>query len=236
MICSIHQPHFFPWLGYFNKVMNSNVFVWLHSVQYRKNYFQNRTRIKNNKDQPEWLTLPVHAHLGMAIDEILIGNPNWRTTIEKTILQNYQKTPFFNLCWPSIYGALESASELLEDVNYLTFKSILELMEVNNVQITKVNDLAIQETDPTLRLVKICELLGAKTYIAGKGGREYMKLDCFNSAGIKVIWQNFIPEKVVYQQQGRIFIPGLSVIDCLFNVGPERTRDLITTSWSPFEN
>ena len=233
MICSIHQPHFLPWMGYFNKVLNSDVFVWLHSVQYRKNYFQNRTRIKNNNDEPQWITLPVFAHLGLSIDNIQIANSSWRVEIEKTITQQYKKTPYFSICWPALHDAIYAAKDMLEDIDYLTFVSILNLLDVKNVQIIKAKELEVQAIDPTLRLIEICKAVGADYYIAGRGGKNYMKIDEFANANIQLIWQNFIPEQIIYHQQGKTFLPGLSIIDCLFNMGPEETKNIITHSWSP---
>src|SRR4030065_2850677 len=121
MIVSIHQPHFLPWLGYFNKALRSDVFIWLHSVQYRKNYFQNRTSIKNVNEQPLWLTLPVHAKLGMNIDEVTIATLGWREKVFRTVEQCYRKTSYFTTCWPSIQTSIEEAHDSLDDVHWKIF-------------------------------------------------------------------------------------------------------------------
>lgn len=233
-IVSIHQPHFLPWAGYLNKALRSDVFVWLHSVQFRKNYYQNRTRIKNSQSgQPFWLTLPVHAHLGMPIDQVTLADAKGRERVHKTVEQFYRKAPHFAETWPSLVQAMNEASDNLNDVNYRTFLALLRLLDGNSLHVVNASELSASSEDPTMRLVEICTELGATHYIAGKGGHNYLRVDEFDKVGIKVLWQEFNPSKVIYRQQGETFLPGLSVIDCLFNEGSERTKELIVNAWTP---
>jgi hypothetical protein len=233
MIVSIHQPHFFPWLGYFNKALAGDVFVWLHTVQYRKNYYQNRTRIKDESGAAMWLTLPVHAPFGAKIDAVTIADPRWRVKVSKRIEQCYRKAPHFARCWPALSQPLADASDHLDDINFKTFKAVLELLNADSTRIVRAGDLGDDRPDPTERLLAVCKSVGATAYIAGKGGRNYLVTDRFEATGIRVYWQEFDPEGLVYHQLGRPFIPGLSVLDCLFNVGPERTAELVKSAWTP---
>jgi len=233
LIVSIHQPHFLPWLGYWNKVLSSDVFVWLDAVQYRKNYYQNRTPIKNVDGKPLWLTLPVHAHLGTSIAEVTIAESDWHERVRRRVEQCYGKTPFFQRCWPPISLAMAQASESLNDVNSRAFHAVLDLLGAGDLRVTPVGSLPVTSTDPTERLVEACRALGAKRYIAGRGGRNYLRVEEFEKAGIDVIWQEFDPARVVYEQGSGPFLPGLSVIDSLFHVGPDATRELINEAWSP---
>ena len=97
----------------------------------------------------------------------------------------------------------------------------------------RVGDLGGTSEEPTDRLVEACRAVGAKTYIAGKGGRNYLRTEAFEKAGIGVVWQQFDPASVPYPQTGPGFVPGLSVLDCLFNVGPEEAARLIRAAWAP---
>lgn len=232
MIVSIHQPHFLPWLGYFNKVFSSDLFVWLHSVQYRKNYFQNRTRIRDGQ-RALWLTLPVHARLGVNIDEVVVADSRWPERIKKTVEQCYRKTPFFDECWSALAYELDAASESLDEINYRTFLALMRLMDASRVRVIRPEELLLETNEPTERLVSICRQLGATHYIAGKGGRNYLRVEKFEESGIEIIWQRFDPEKIIYPQVGETFIPSLSVIDCLFNIGPRRTKELALNAWKP---
>lgn len=232
MIVSIHQPHFLPWLGYWNKVLRSDVFVWLDSVQYRKNYFQNRTVIKNLDGKPVWLTLPVHARLTTPISEVTVADGAWRPRVLKTLEQCYRRAPFFEPLRSELEGALHAGSDRLAEINEKAFLGILGLLE-GKTRVVKIGDLAVESPDPTERLVEACRALGATAYIAGQGGRKYLRVEEFEKAGIEVIWQAFDPATATYDQIGGTFLAGLSVVDCLFNVGPARTREVIDAAWSP---
>jgi hypothetical protein len=233
MILSIHQPHFLPWMGYFNKVLQSEVFVWLHSVQYRKNYYQNRTKIKNVNEAPLWLTLPVHAKLGIPIDQVTLADPRWRERVSKTVTQCYCKAPYFDEVWEVINDAMTSSSDNLSDVNFRTFSAVLGLLRGEQVRVELASNLPASSPDPTLRLVELCTAAGGKTYIAGKGGHNYLRVEEFERAGIRVIWQDFVSDGVTYKQSGKVFVPGLSIVDCLFNVGPAAARELTLNAWKP---
>ncbi len=230
MIASIHQPHFLPWLGYWNKVLASDVFLWLDSVQYRKNYFQNRTRILTRGGEPAWLTLPVHAPFGIAIDAVVVAEPRWRERVRRTVEQNYGKSPYFSRCWPPVADALEAATDRLTDVNYRTFQTVLELLG-DPVRVVRVSELGPLPEDPTERLLEACRKVGANTYIAGRGGRNYLRCEVFEKSGIRVLWQEFDVANAAYPQGMPAFVGGLSVVDCLFHVGPQKARELIQGAW-----
>jgi len=95
MIISIHQPNFLPWIGYFYKLVRSDIFVFLDNVQYTKNSFINRNRIKTPQGAL-WLTVPVTFKFGQLINEVRINNQtDWRKKHLKTLEMNYRKAKFF---------------------------------------------------------------------------------------------------------------------------------------------
>jgi hypothetical protein len=231
MTVSIHQPHFLPWLGYFNKVWNSDVFVWLHNVQYRKNYFQNRTKVKNPQTgDAYWLTVPVRASLGMPIDQVMEVNNRWRKSMAKTLEQFYRKSLFFNEIGQEVIELVYSSDSNLDKLNFQFFQLILRKLNYPG-KLVRVEELLPLSNEPNQRLIEICQKLKATQYIAGKGGKNYVNPEQWQDAGIAVIWQDFNVERVVYPQMGDHFITGLSVIDSLFNVGVEETRKLIIEAW-----
>jgi hypothetical protein len=232
VLVSIHQPHFLPWLGYFNKVMYSDVFVSLHNVQFRKNYFQNRTLIRDSIGKPLWLTLPVSATLSTRIDEVPIVDPRWRERIVKTIEQSYRKAPYFASEWPRILAAIKESTDLLEDVNARLFEVLLGALG-STVSYKAAREFDVHAEEPNRRLLELCQAVAGTTYIAGKGGRNYLDVGLFESSGIRVVWQEYDPATVVYPQGGGEFVPGLSIIDCLFNVGPVECRHLVMRAWCP---
>jgi len=231
MIVSIHQPHFLPWMGYMNKVMNSDKFVWLDTVQFRKNYFQNRTRIKSTAGIPLWLTLPVHNHLGDLISDIRISESAWKKKIISKVHANYSKAPYYSKYSDALYEVWDRCeSDLLTDINLVTFMHLKKLLNIQ-ANIILASELQIQSSDPTGRLAEICRKLGASAYIAGRGGKDYMNLAEFEKENVRIIWQDFVPGKVRYAQIGDGYVAGLSIIDCLFNVGQEAAQSLIQSAW-----
>ncbi|HEY7862694.1 MAG TPA: WbqC family protein [Thermoanaerobaculia bacterium] len=232
MIVSVHQPHFLPWLGYLNKAVRSDVFVWLHDVQYRKNYFQNRTKIRGENGEALWLTLPVHARLSSRIDEVTLADRAAPERLRRTVEQCYRKAPGFHECWPPIRDALAEETDSLEELDRRAFDAVLRLIG-SPVRVVRVAELGVAATDPTDRLVAICRQLGASAYIAGRGGRNYLREESFAHAGIALVWQDFDPAALPYRQTGPGFVPGLSVLDCLLNLGAEETRRRIEEAWKP---
>ena len=88
-IITIHQPHFLPWLGYFNKIVNSDEFIILDDIKYRKNYYQNRTQILNMNGITQWLTVPIHARSSTKIMDVEISNKNKSNKVLKSLYNSY---------------------------------------------------------------------------------------------------------------------------------------------------
>lgn len=219
-----------------NKVMNSDKFVWLDTVQFRKNYFQNRTKIKSITGVTLWLTLPVHNHLGDLISDIRISESAWKKKIIGKIHANYSKAPYYSKYSDALYEVWAGCeSDSLADINLVTFMHLKELLNIQT-DISLASEMQIQSSDPTGRLVEICRKLGATAYIAGRGGKDYMNLALFEKENIKVIWQDFDPGKVSYSQIGDGYVAGLSIIDCLFNVGQGAAENLTQRAWVAEQN
>jgi hypothetical protein len=233
MIVSIHQPHFMPWMGYINKVLYSDVFIWLNTVQFRKNYFQNRTKIKGYDNKELWITIPVHAGIDTRIKDVVIVGNHWETKMIKTIESIYKKARYFDMFWTAIRSAIIEPSKHLDELNFRVFKVLLKILSIDNVVIIKADEILVNTEDPTRRLVELCRYHHATHYIAGRGGKNYLDVNTFKQDNITVVWQNYSPDSIVYAQLGKGFIPGLSTMDCIFNVGPEKTKELIKNAWIP---
>jgi hypothetical protein len=233
VIVSIHQPHFLPWPGYMNKLLRSDVFVWLDNVQYRKNYFQNRTEIRTHRGERAWLTVPVRAPFGTPIDEVVAADPGWAERVRARVEQEYHHAPHFDAVWPRLEAALAADGDRLTDIDRRCLDALLGLIGGERPRIVGIRELGVSATDPTGRLVEACRALGATRYIAGKGGRNYLDVEAFEKAGIEVVWQAFDPQRFAYPQPGEPFLPGLSIIDCLFHAGAETAGRLLRESWAP---
>lgn len=227
MIISIHQPHFFPWLGYFHKIIQSDAFVYLDNVQYRKNYFQNRTQIKDTNGKASWLTIPVqNATLETPINKIKIAPVFQSNKLVNTLRMNYGKAPFFKVHSQQIFDIITGNHSTINDINHASIKTILDLLDIR-IPSYIASELQLENDDPNGRILEICKKLNADTYLAGKGGKNYMDLNLFQENNIKVDWQKFEVEKYKYPQINGDFIPGISVIDSIFNIGAGDTKKLL---------
>ena len=231
-IASIHQPQPLPWMGLMNKILSSDVFVWYDTALYRTRHYHNRTKIKRD-DRSVWLTLPVHGDTSTPIGEVGIADPKWKERFCKTIEHSYGKTAHFRDSWPRIEESIVSSPDTLSGANLSMLKGLLEVLGEADVEIVVASSLGVQEEDATERLVSLCKAVGASAYLSGRGGRNYMETERFDRAGIELLLQDFDFAEVTYEQKGQGFLPGLSVLDCLFNVGIAETRRLCKESWRP---
>ncbi|MCS7232099.1 MAG: WbqC family protein, partial [Elusimicrobiota bacterium] len=223
MKVAIHQPQYLPWSGYFNKILQCDIFVFLDDVQYKKNEWQNRNKIKSFTGEI-WLTVPVHYKFGQRINEVEIDNKIfWRKDHMKTIKVNYSKSKFFDVFYPYIEKFLSKEYFKLVDVNIESVKMILSYLGVER-RIVLSSEIK-PEGEKTKRLVDICKKLSAEIYISGVGAKDYLEIEEFEKNKIKVVFQEYsTPE---YQQLFGKFIPNLSIIDMIFNVGRDKTLELI---------
>ena len=155
MIVSIHQPHWLPWMGYLHKVLQSDVFVWLEGVQYRKNYFQNRTKIRDRVRGWRWLTLPVHAPLGRRIDAVTVADPRWHERLRKALEQTYGRAPHAGACVGPLLAALDGKARNLAEIDLQAFEVLLRMLGGERVRVVRSRDLGVAREDPTDRLVDL---------------------------------------------------------------------------------
>jgi len=229
MTLSAHQPAYLPWLGYFNKIARADVFVILDDVQYEKNSFINRNRIKTPQGV-QWLTIPVHGGGRPLIKDAQIAGDRWRGKHWKAIEQNYRKAPCFEefadtikevYCLPPPYLWTK-----LKDVLY-PLAIMLKSMGFEHARICEQSDIGVGGHKQEL-ILNLCKHFGADRFLFGSEGRGYADVEWFRERGIEIEFQDYhTPE---YPQLYGEFVPDLSVVDALFNVGAEETRRLICES------
>ncbi len=218
MIVSIHQPQFLPWLGYFDKIERADIFVLLDNVQFKKNEWQNRNKIKTAQGW-QWLTVPVTYQYPQLINEVEINSRNkWQHRQRQSILSNYKKAPF----WSALEGFFDeiysSEWKYISTLNIHVVRGLAGLLGIET-PIFIASEIGTFPEDPDERLISITNHFGADTYLAGSGGRGYMDLEKYERNGIQVLFQDFThPE---YRQLFGAFEPFMSVIDLIFNHGDE---------------
>ncbi len=227
MICSIHQPQSFPWLGYFAKIIASDVFIYLDNVQYKKNEYQNRNRIKY-KGQANWLTIPVRHSFGQLINEIEINNKeNWRRKILNTLKTYYAAAPHISDYFPEIEGFINAPHTSLAEFNMEFINWVLRKLNIPTKTLIASELFSadqLQQYEASEKLVRLIKKTDASTYLSGAGGKDYLNESLFLDRNIKILYQNYVhPE---YQQLGENFVSHLSILDLLFNEGGS-SREII---------
>jgi len=228
MVLSVHQPQYIPWIGYFHKILTSDVFVYLDNVQYKPREFQNRNRIRT-KDGPIWLSVPVVTKgLGRQnICDVRIDNSvDWRQEHLKSIRACYGRADFFAKYFPFFEDIYKKSWDSLSELNIEVTNYMLKEMSIStDIYFESKLGIMSKKTD---RIIEICGKLKADDYLSGIGGKDYLEEDKFAASGIKLTYQQFRhPEyRQQFMKDGRDFMPYMSAIDLLFNEGP-RSRDML---------
>jgi len=222
MIVTIMQPAYLPWLGYFDRIALSDVFIVLDHValdQNSRTKFANRNKIRTRQGW-SWLTVPVKSkgkHGQLFINEIeILAESDWRKTHFKSIKHNYEKTLYYSQ-YINFFASLYNREFLhLEDVlNEVTGFLMASLGLKQTVLYSSQMEVFGHKAELILNL---CRAVGATTYLSGPFGRSYLDSSSFGSANIKLEFHDYVhPE---YPQAYPGFLPFMSVVDLLFNCGP----------------
>lgn len=225
MIITIHQPEYLPWLGFFDRIAESDIFIILDDVGYQKNGFINRNKIKTAQGW-QWITVPVKGRSpNQKINEVLIDNQSdWREAQLRSLKFNYSKAPYFGEYSDFFEAVFKKDWELICDLDIYLIENIIAFLGLKT-KIEKYSDMNLKGVQ-TERLVDICKKFGADTYLSGPGGKEYMDLGKFEEENIKVVFQEFKHPEYSQQFMKAGFIPCLSIIDLLFNCG-EKSLEII---------
>lgn len=214
-----HQPNYIPWSGYFHKMAVSDCFVLADDVQYSSQGYTNRTRIKTAQGA-QWLTVPVLTKgRGLqSIRELRIDcSRNWRRKHWKALCRNYASAPCFELYADFFDNLYRREWHFLADLNIHIIAHLREALGIAG-PLYLSSDLEIPACDATGRIVQMAEKTGCTRYVSGRGGStNYLREEAFREAGIELRYNEFTHP--VYPQRFGEFIPGLSVLDLLFNCG-----------------
>jgi len=215
-VVAIHQPNYLPWLGWFAKAAQADVFVLLDDVQFAKGGYTNRVEVKTAQGRT-LLTVPVEAG-GAApprIDELRIARDGrWAARHAKTLAQSYGRSPGWTSLGPKIGGILASDEPRLAALNDRLVRVLFDAFAVET-RIVRASDLGARAERGAAGVVEICRRLGAATYLSGAGGRTYNDPAAFAAAGVDLVYAAFAHPS--YAQPHGAFEPGLSAVDLLFS-------------------
>lgn len=218
---AISQSNYIPWKGFFDMINSVDEFVIYDDMQFTKRDWRNRNQIKTANGLL-WLTIPVKVKgkFHQKIYETEIETTDWADKHWKTIQMAYSKAPYFKMQSERFAALFESASKMqfLSDVNELFLQEICKILEIKT-PLLHSRDFNLHE-GKTERLVGLCQDLKASTYVSGPAAKDYIVREQFLNAGIDLKWMNYSNYPVYPQIHGE-FTHGVSVLDLMFNVGPD---------------
>lgn len=236
MIVAIHQPHYFPWIGYFDKMAKADVFVLLDQVQLEKNSLMLKNRVLDKNGEVKFITISgeTKGFLDKEYRDILTKDVEIWTTRQMNALRDYYRKAafsreifsllgeFFKKGFPTVCqwtcASIELVRNLLDIPTPLIYQSDMDYDREN-----RRSDL----------VYAICKAIGADTYFSGRGASmKYLDREKFVVNGVKIIFQDFCPP--IYPQcNAKEFTPGISILDMLFNLGIEESRRIF---WKNISN
>jgi hypothetical protein len=215
---AILQSNYIPWKGYFDIISSVDEFIIYDEVQYTKNDWRNRNKIKTPFGV-EWITIPIINKFGQSIRDVKAVGTIWKSKHWKTIVSNYKKTKHF----PNISEWLEpiyheKLGDSLNEINCVFIKSICDYLEIN----TKISyswDYP-SSGNKTERLLDICVQAGCNEYVSGPSAKSYLDEEIFTKNMINVSYFNYVGYREYPQKWGE-FRHDVSILDLLFNCGRE---------------
>jgi hypothetical protein len=218
---AILQSNYIPWKGYFDLIAAVDEFILYDDMQFTKNDWRNRNKIKTPKGL-EWISVPVGQDINRRIREVKIPNCNWQKKHWKTFVSNYGRAPHFKevAAWiEPLY--LDRRYTHLSELNQCFIKDICGYLGIKTI-ITNSWDYTLVD-GKTERLVDLCTQADCTEYISGPAAKDYIEESVFQKRGIKLTWFDYsgYPE---YQQLWGKFTHEVSILDVLFNCGIEAPR------------
>ncbi len=225
MIVTGHQPSYLPWLGYFHKAFISDVLVILDNVQFEKNSYTNRNKIKTPQGEI-WLSVPIMmtGHINKTILDMEIKkDDHWQEKHWKSIYLNYKKAPFFHMYSDFFEDLYKKEWTRLIDLLIYTQKFFFSELELKTkTYLLSELDIVSKKQDLIINMTK---KFNGDIFVFGAMGKDYVDVEYFNLNGIKPYFQNYIHPS--YPQMWGDFLSSLSIIDLLFNVGPKEALEII---------
>lgn len=221
---AVLQPGYLPWLGFFDQILRSDIFVYYDDVPYDKHGWRNRNRIKTPAG-PMWLTVPVidKGRHGQFILEAEIDNQlPWARKHLGSIRQFYNRAPYFEAYYPELESLLGRPWRYLIDLDLALIERLCEWLDVRGT-IIRASDLHIGG-ERSERLLNFCKHFGADHYLSGNAAQDYLDVARFTAQGVQVEWQNY--RHPIYPQMHGAFLSHLSALDLLLNAGPTSSHIL----------
>jgi hypothetical protein len=230
MIVSGHQPVYLPWLGLFHKLSLCDVFVYMDTVQYLENDWNNRNKIRTPQGW-SWLTVPIdhRRSQGRMLDQIIIKHDNssdhnfWQLVHWRSLEANYRKAPFFDMYSEQLREMyLSTVWERLIDLCWAQFKLFCRWLGIEK-KIVRMSEYRFEGTKDRL-VLDHCQKLAGDAVVFGSQGKNYVNTKLFTDKGIRVYFQEY--RHPVYEQRFPGFESHMCILDLLFNRG-DKSKDIV---------
>ena len=228
MLCAIHQPNFFPWLGYFEKIVRADAFVFLNAVDYEKSghsmqCYTNRVSILDKDGGKKYIHCPViREHGPQRINTVRVKEETkWKVDVRRELDLSYANAPHKEEVDCVVDDILAYETEYLADFNIFTIETICKKMGIGKRFYRQ--ELFDIHSHSTELFAELTRLTGCNEYLYGGGGNKYQEVEVFEKNGIKAIPQCFKPIPYMQGENGE-FISGLSILDILYWQGFDATR------------
>lgn len=226
---AVMQPYFLPYIGYFQLIYSSDVFVFYDDVNYIKGGWVNRNNFLIAGEK-RMLTIPlIKASANRKINEIEIDKSQLKhQKFQKTITQNYSKAPFFKEVYPLFEKILNFKGTTIAQFSSNSIKFVCEFLELDKD--FKVSSIEFENTrglGRVERLIQICKEEKADIYINPEGGKDLYEKNNFRNKGIDLYFLDLKIDR--YDQFRNNFVPGLSIIDVLMFNSKERINEMLSS-------
>lgn len=225
MIVSVHQPNFLPWPGFFNKIKNSNIFVLLDHVQFSSRSYINRVKIFI-ENKPRWISIPIIKGRDRINLSKISNHRNWKRKLLHSIHHNYSSLPMYGKYIGEIKYLINYEEKNLFDYNLQIINYFIKKLKINTTILKSSEILKNENLRGSEMIVHICKICKSNVYLAGDGAEGYEDLNIYKLNKIKYFKNNY-HQKPYKQKHTKNFVKGLSILDCLFNVGFEKLTEYV---------
>lgn len=226
MNVTIHQPYFIPYIGFFSKVYSSEVLVLYDTAQYVKNRLDNRNYI-NYDNKKTLLTVPIAKHMSFKpLREIVISNHyDWKEEHKVLINRAYADHQYFQIVNDLIDEIYSKEFTFLSEINSCLIVKLLSLFGWKG-EIIYSSHLDIDPLiSPSKKILSILKKTNATKYIAGPSSKKYLDINLLENDGIEVDFHEY--KIKTYNQKSKIFLPNLSIIDYICNIGVKEFSNFV---------
>lgn len=226
MIVSIHQPGYFPWLGLLHKIAGSDVMVVMDEVQLSDSLYQHRNLFLTAQGEAKYLSIPFvrKGYLQKRFRDIELADPTWARKHHDFLQANYRRHPAYGEVMPKVEAFLAAPHVTLFDAVFASMRLALEWLEIPTRLVLQSSLDYDRDAKRGELVVALAQAAGASCYLSGTGAQAYQDESAFGSMALR--YDRFVHPEYP-QKNAATFVPGLSCLDLLFNVGCERARSFL---------